>query len=372
MGDFIPIARVELTAEDIEAAVEVLKSGSLVQGRRTQEFEKAFAEQVGAEHAIAVSSGTSALHVAYLAGLDEGSEVIVPSFSHISTASMVCFAGCQPVFCDIDPRTFTLSLDDARAKMTEKTKAIAPVHLFGNACDMDEIMNLAAERDFLVVWDAAQAHGTGYRGRDIGGFDHMVTYSFYPTKNMTTGEGGMITTNSVELAERCRLLRAHWQTSKYYHPEIGLNYRMTEVEAAIGLQQLQRLDQSIARRRANAAFLTKGLSEIKGIVTPLVKEGVEHSYHQYTILVEPDGLGCTRDEFVAALKERGIGTGVHYPRPIHKQPAFIERCGDLSLPVVEGISERILSLPVFPQLQEAELERIVQAIRDITSGIAGS
>jgi perosamine synthetase len=198
----------------------------------------------------------------------------------------------------------------------------------------------------------------------------MVTYSFYPTKNMTTGEGGMITTNSAELAERCRLLRAHWQTSKYYHPEIGLNYRMTEVEAAIGLQQLKRLDQSIARRRANAAFLTKGLSEIKGIVTPLVKDGVEHSYHQYTILIEPDGLGCTRDEFVAALKERGVGTGVHYPRPIHKQPAFIERCGDISLPVVEGISERILSLPVFPQLEEAELERVVQAIREVASGAA--
>jgi len=367
MGEFIPIAKVELADEDIDAAVEVLRSGSLVQGRRTREFEEAFAAHVGSKHAIAVSSGTAALHVAYLAGLAEGDEVLVPSFSHISTASMACFAGCRPVFCDIDPRTFTLSVDDARARLTAKTRAIAPVHLFGNACDMDDIIGLASERELLVVWDAAQAHGTGYRGRDVGSFDDMVTYSFYPTKNMTTGEGGMIATNSDGLAEKCRLLRAHWQTSKYYHPAIGLNYRMTELEAAIGLRQLQRLGQSIAKRRSNAARLTRGLEGLPGIVTPLVKAGVEHSYHQYTVLVEPDGLGCARDEFAAALKDRGIGTGVHYPRPLHKQPAFEARYGDTTLPVVEGISERILSLPVYPQLGEAELGRIVDAIRDIAS-----
>jgi len=367
MGEFIPIARVELAAEDIEAAVDVLKSGSLVQGRKIQEFEKAFAEQVGSKHAIAVSSGTSALHVAYLAGLNEGDEVLVPSFSHISTASMLCFAGCRPVFCDIDPRTFTLSIDDARTRLTKKTRAMAPVHLFGNACDMDEIIGFASEHNLLVVWDAAQAHGTRYRGRDIGSFDNFVTYSFYATKNMTTGEGGMITTNSGDLDEKCRLLRAHWQTSKYYHPEIGLNYRMTEVEAAIGREQLKRLDASIAQRRANAAYLTKGLKDVEGIVTPLVKDGVEHSYHQYTILIEPDRLGCSRDELITALKELGIGTGVHYPRPLHQQPAFEDRFGKVSLPIVEGISERILSLPVFPQLQEVELARIVKAMKEVAS-----
>jgi len=371
MGEFIPIAKVELAAEDIEAAVEILRSGNLVQGRRTREFEEAFAAHVGSKHAVAVSSGTAALHVAYLAGLEAGDEVFVPSFSHISTASMACFAGCRPVFCDIDPRTFTLDLDDARARLTAKTKAIAPVHLFGNACEMDDIISLASERGLLVVWDAAQAHGTRYHGRDVGGFDDMVTYSFYPTKNMTTGEGGMITMNSDTLAEKCRLLRAHWQTSKYYHPDIGLNYRMTELEAAVGLRQLGRLDQSIAKRRANAAYLTGGLESLPGIVTPLVKAGVEHSYHQYTVLVEPDRLGCTRDEFAEALKERGVGSGVHYPRPLHKQPAFEARYGEAALPVVEGISERIISLPVYPQLGEAELKRIVDAIRDIASRSAG-
>ena len=174
MGEFIPIARVELAAEDIEAAVDVLKSGSLVQGRKIQEFEKAFAEQVGSKHAIAVSSGTSALHVAYLAGLNEGDEVLVPSFSHISTASMLCFAGCRPVFCDIDPRTFTLSIDDARTRLTKKTRAMAPVHLFGNACDMDEIIGFASEHNLLVVWDAAQAHGTKFRGRDTVSYTHLT------------------------------------------------------------------------------------------------------------------------------------------------------------------------------------------------------
>jgi len=372
MKDFVPIAKVSLADEEINAAIEVLKSGKLRQGRKTEEFERAFAEKVGAQYAIAVSSGTAALHIAYLSVLKPGDEVLVPSFSHISTASMVHFAGCRPIFCDIDLRTFTLALEDARGRITSNTSAVAPVHLFGNACTIDEIIDLARQRDLRIIWDAAQAHGTKYEGRDVGSFDDLVCYSFYPTKNITTGEGGMITTNEPELAERCQLLRSHWQTEKYYHPRLGFNYRMTDVEGAIGLEQLKKLDQFVQRRRENAAYLTEGLSKVEEIIPPFVPEGVEHSYHQYTILLDLDKLNCTRDEFVKTLKEEGIGTGVHYPRPLHKQPAFAEMLGNNSLPVSEGISKRILSLPVHPQLRQRELNSILEGISKVVNAVKRS
>jgi len=241
------------------------------------------------------------------------------------------------------------------------------VHVFGNACDIDEITDFAREHDLLIIWDTAQAHGTKYKGKDVGNFDDLVCYSFYPTKNMVTGEGGMITANNGELAEKCRLLRSHWQTSKYYHPGLGFNYRMTEVEAAIGVEQLKRLDQLVRKRRYNAAFLTEGLAEVDAFVTPFVKDGIEHSYHQYTILLDLKRLNCTRDEFAKALEKEGIGIGVHYPRPLHKQPAFEKMLGNICLPISESICDRILSLPIYPQLKEEELSKIVEAVKEVAS-----
>ena len=367
--DFIPIAKVVLSDDEIEAAVGVLRSGRLVQGPRVEEFERRFAEAVGAKHAIATSSGTSALHIAYMAAIEPGSEVLVPTFSHISTASMVHFAGCRPILCDIDPQTFTLDVGDASRRLTPRTRAVVGVHLFGNACAVDEILSFAREHGLMVIWDAAQAHGTRYRDRDVGSFPDLVCYSFYPTKNMFVGEGGMITTNDDELAERCRLLRAHGQTQKYYHPELGFNYRMTELEAAIGLKQLEKLDAFTRRRQENAAFLTERLSRLEGLHPPYVPEGVRHVYHQYSIVVDPEKLGLTRDELARALREQGVGTGVHYPRPIHKQPAFEELLGAQTLPVSEAIAERILSLPVHPHLTRGDLERICEAVeRAVSSG----
>ncbi len=369
--DFISIANVELSDDEIQAVVEVLKSGRLRQGEKTREFEEKFAEKVGSKYAIAVSSGTAALHIAYLLLLEEGDEVLVPSFSHISTASMICFAKCKPIFCDLDSRTFTLDLESARKRLTDRTRAAVPVHLFGNACDMDGVISFARGHDLKIIWDAAQAHGTKYKGRDVGGFDDLVCYSFYPTKNMTTGEGGMITTNDSDLYERCKLLRSHGQTKKYYHPTLGLNYRMTDIEAAIGIEQLKKLDEFVRKRRQNAEYLTRGLSEIEGILPPSVEENVEHSYHQYTILLDLDKLGCTRDEFVEVLGEEGIGAGVHYPRPLHKQPVFENMLGDVSLPVSEDISRRILSLPVYPGLSEQDLEKIVRGVERAVSRCRG-
>ena len=370
MKGLIPIAKVVLSEAEINAAVEVLKSGRLRQGEKTEQFEKAFAEKVGAKHAIAVSSGAAALHVAYAATLRPGDEVLVPSFSHISTGSMVHFTGGKPIFCDIDPRTFCIDLEDATRRLTPKTKAIAPVHLFGNACDIDGIIAFAKKHNLKIIWDAAQAHGTRYKGQDVGSFDDLVCYSFYPTKNMITGEGGMITTNDSALAEKCDLLHNHGQTGKYYHPVLGFNYRMTEVEAAIGGEQLKKLDGFVRRRRENAAYLTEKLSALKGIITPYVPQGVDHSYHQYSILLDGQALHCARDEFAKALEQEGIGTGVHYPRPLHKQPAFEALLGKTSLPVSEDVSQHILSLPVHPLLQSGDLKTIIGGLSKVVATLS--
>ncbi len=353
----ISIASVELGKEEIEEAVKVLKSGKLIQGEKVKEFEKFFARKVGARYAVAVSSGTAALHIAYLSLIKPDDEVLVPGFTHISTASMVCFAGGVPVFCDIDPKTFTMDIDDIKKKITSRTRAIAPVHLYGNACEIEEILAIAGEKKLKVIWDAAQAHMTKYRGKDVGCFGDATCYSFYPTKNMTTGEGGMITTNSPELCEKFKLLRSHGQEKKYYHTMLGLHYRMTEVEAAIGIVQLNKLDYFIQRRRENAEHLNRELSSVPGITTPFVEKHVEHSYHQYSIVL--DGK-IDRDGLINSLREKGIGTAIHYPRPVHKQPVFYSND---KLKVCEYLSDRVLSLPVGPKVTLNEIKYIAESIK---------
>lgn len=363
MTQQIPIASVQVGDQELAAAMEVLRSGNLVQGEKAAQLEEGFVRATGAGHATAVSSGTAALHIAYLAVLEEGDEVLVPSFTHISTASMVSFAGGKPVFCDIDPETFTIDVEDARSKVTPRTRAIAPVHLYGNAADVEAIRALAEEYELKIIWDAAQAHGTTFDGTDVGSFPDLVCYSFYPTKNMFTGEGGMITCSDPDLAERCRLLRAHGQTEKYLHPVLGLNYRMTDVEAAIGVEQLEKLPGFLEARRRNAELLDDGLRHVPGIRIPAVPDAVEHSYHQYTVLVDPDEIGMSRDDLKEALKVKGVGTGVHYPRSIHEQPAFVERLGKVTLPVCEEYSQRVLSLPVHPGVEERDIKVITEAIQ---------
>ncbi len=365
--NFIPIAKVKVSQEEVDAVVEVLRSGYLVQGEKTQKFEEEFANKVGARFAVAVSSGTAALHIAYLSLLEKGDDVLVPAFSHISTASMVCFAEAKPIFCDIDKNTFTLDLNDARRKLTKNTKAIVGVHLFGNACCINEIIEFARENNLKVIWDAAQAHGTKYNGKDVGSFDDIVCYSFYPTKNMFTGEGGMIVTNDENIYEKCKLLRSHGQTKKYYHPYLGFNYRMSEIEAALGIEQLAKLDDLINKRRENASFLTEELSSVYEIIPPFVPEEIEHSYHQYTVLIKKNKPDCTRDMLVEKLKREGIGVAIHYPRPLHKQPVFENLYGKITLPVSEDISSRIFSLPVHPYLDKDDLRTIVETIKALLS-----
>jgi perosamine synthetase len=303
-----------------------------------------------------------------LATLNPGDEVLVPGFTHISTASMVHFASGRPVLCDVDRRTFTISVEDAARKRTQRTAAIAPVHLFGNSCDVDSILQFARRHHLKVIWDAAQAHGTLYRGRDIGGLPDCVTYSFYPTKNMTTGEGGMIVTSDEELYQRCRRLRGHGQTRKYYHESLGLNYRMTEVSGALGLEQLRKLKTFIERRRRNARHLSACLAEVEGIGVPFTADRAEHSFHQYSILLDLARFRCSRDEFVAALKAEGIEAAVHYPRALNQQPALA--ANKVPLPNCEWLTERIVSLPVHPGVGAHDLDRIADAVQKVANAMS--
>jgi perosamine synthetase len=359
----IAIAQIKLTEEEIAAAVRVLRSGALRQGKECDAFEQEFAAKVGAKFAVTSANGTAALHLAYMAFLQPGEEVLVPSFTFIATASMVTMSGGRPIFCDIDPQTFNIDLADAERRITEKTKAIAPVHLFGNPCPVEAVQKFAAKHKLATVWDGAQAHGAQYKGKDIGAFDDFVCYSFYPSKNMFVGEGGITCTNNSELATKMRFMRTHGQTGPYLHTMLGLNYRMTDVEAAIGREQLQRLDHMLTIRRRNAELLNEGLADIPGIRVQQITFDSVHAWHQYCVVVEPEAFGCNRDVLAQHLKEKGIATGVHYPRGLHQQPIFQELYGTMHLPQTEYLAEHILALPVHHGLSEPDVSRILSAVR---------
>lgn len=362
--DSINIADTHLTENEVQAAVQVLRSGALRQGAQCDAFETEFAAWVNARHAVTCANGTAALHLAYLAFLEPDSEVLVPSFTFIATGSMVNLSGGRPVFCDVDPDTFLIDLKDAESKITPRTRAIAPVHLFGNPCDVTAVQDFARRHNLTIVWDAAQAHGARFNGVDVGALGSFVCYSFYPSKNLFVGEGGMVCTDDDEYDQKMRFLRTHGQVGKYLHSTLGLNYRMTDVEAAIGREQLKRLDEMLAVRRRNAALLNAGLSEVPGIRPQKVTAGGEHAWHQYTVLVDPEAFGCDRDELGARLKTRGVASGVHYPRGLHQQPVFEELYGKQTLPTTSFLAERILALPVHHGLSEAQVHAVIKAVQD--------
>ena len=359
----IPIAKTILGKEEIDVVIKVLKSGHLREGSICRSFEEAFAKKVGAKYATTMANGTAALHAAYLYFIKPGNEVIVPTFNFIATASMVCWAGGRPVFCDIDPRTFCIDTNDLKRKVTRRTKAIAPVHLFGNACDIDSILKIARKYNLKIIWDAAQAHLTKYKGKDVGSFGNAVCYSFYATKNMTTGEGGMITSNNKDFIKKCILLKHQGQARKYYHTILGTNYRMTDIEAAIGLEQLKKLPEFTKKRQENAQYLTKYLSNLQEMITPEARSDADHSYHQYTVLLKLNKLSCNRDEFVSSLRNEGVAIGVNYPFPLHKMPVFRKSMRRQDLPNAEWVSQRCLSLPVHPYLKKKDLDCIIRAIK---------
>lgn len=353
----IHIAQPQIGEDEKQAVWAVLESGMLAQGPRVAELETRFADYCGVKYAIATSSGTTALHVALLAhqiGPDD--EVVTTPFTFIASANSIRYVGATPVFADIDPVTFNIDPQAVEQAITERTKAIMPVHLFGLACDMDALMNIADKYGLVVIEDACQAHGAEFRGKRVGGFG-TGCFSFYPTKNMTTAEGGMITTNDEFIAEQARIIRQHGMRRRYYHDEMGYNFRMTDVHAAIGLAQLPKLELFNKARAANAAYFNAHLG--KGVVTPKAPEGCRHVFHQYTIRV-PD---ARRDAVMEGLREREIGCGVYYPVPVHKQRIYEEtRC---SCPEAEKASEQVLSLPVHPGLNQADLEHIVKAVNEL-------
>jgi len=352
----IPIARPQIGEDEKQAVWAVLESGMLAQGPRVAEFEGKFAAYCGVRHAVATSSGTTALHVALLAhGLGPGDEVITTPFTFIASANTVRYVGATPVFADIDPLTFNICPEAVEAAVTERTKAIMPVHLFGLSCDMDALMDIAERHHLAIIEDACQAHGATFRGQRAGSFG-IGCFSFYPTKNMTTAEGGMITTDDDAIAERARVIRQHGMRRRYYHDEVGYNFRMTDVHAAIGLAQLPRLESFNEARIANAAYLN---AHLKGVITPTTPEGYRHVFHQYTVRVP----GGRRDDVVTGLRERGVGCGVYYPVPVHRQRIYADvTC---SCPEAERASEEVLSLPVHPGVKRADLGQIVKAVNEL-------
>ena len=348
----------------MEAVECVLRSGRLAQGPKVEEFEALFASYIGTKYAMATSSGTAALHIAFLAsGIGNGDEVITTPFSFIATANAILFCGARPIFVDIDKDTFCIDPSLIRAKITSKTKAVLPVHLYGQPCNMKEIVKICREHNLILIEDACQAHGTEYHGKKVGSFG-IGCFSFYPTKNMTTGEGGMIVTDDSNIAERARMIRSHGQKERYIHELLGHNYRMTDIAAAIGICQLKKLDEFNRQRIENARFLTERLGKIRGLITPFIASDVRHVFHQFTIRVTGD-FSMSRDELKQRLKDKGIMTEVYYPLPIHKQPLYKELgCND-SLPDAEKACEEVLSLPVHPLLTEEDLNYIVGAINHI-------
>ena len=364
--EFIPAARPLIGAEERAAVDAVLAGGMVVQGPQVAAFEEEFsARVVGGAHCVAVNSGTSAQHLAALAsgaGADREAEVIVPSFTFAATANSVAITGARPVFADIDPVTFTLDPASVEAAVTERTIAIEVVHLYGLPANMPKVLDIA-RRHGLAVWeDCAQAHAAAIDDEPVGAFGAWGSFSFYPTKNMTSLEGGMVSTADAELARRVRLLRNQGMERQYANEVVGLNNRMTDVAAAVGRVQLTRLAGWTAARRANAAALDAGLADAPGVVTPHVPPGYTHVYHQYTIRLE-GASAAERDEVARVLREQWrIGTGVYYPIPNHRLPSLAPYAPGVDLPGTERAARECLSLPVHPSLSEADLERIVRAV----------
>ncbi len=358
--EFIPAAKPIIGDEERAAVDGVLRSGMVAQGPQVKAFEEEFAAQlVGGRECVAVNSGTSGLHLGLLAaGIGPGDEVIVPSFTFAATGNSVAITGASPVFADIEPDFFCMDPASVEASITERTKAIMPVHLYGHPAAMDELLALAEKHGLMVFEDAAQAHGASLDGRMVGTFGTFAMFSLYPTKNMTSGEGGMVSCADAETARRVRLLRNQGMEKQYANELVGLNNRMTDIHASIGRVQLMKVGGWTEARQANAAFLDDNL---EGVVVPPVAEGAVHVYHQYTIRVAED-----RDRVVQALREEyQVGSGVYYPIPNHRLTSLAPYAPGLELPETEKAAAEVISLPVHPSLTQEHLERIVTGVNSL-------
>jgi perosamine synthetase len=356
--EFIPPARPLIGDEERAAVDRVLRSGMLAQGPEVAAFEREFGEHFELGRAcVAVSSGTSGLHLGLLAaGVGPGQEVIVPAFTFAATANAVALTGAVPVFADIDPASFCLAPEAVEAAITDRTVGVMPVHLYGHPADMGSIGTLAEEHGLQVFEDAAQAHGASDQGTPVGAFGSFAMFSLYPTKNMTSGEGGMVSVSSADLERRLRLLRNQGMERQYENEVVGFNARMTDIHAAIGRVQLTRIGEWTKQRQDNAGFFSEHL---RGVGVPTTAEGAVHVYHQYTVRVPED-----RDGFAEALREEyAVGSGRFYPVPVNRLAPFDV---DVDLPETERAAAEVLSLPVRPSLSQGDLERVVHAVNTLS------
>ncbi len=362
----ISIAKPNFGKEEEDAVKEVLKSGIIASGPKTKAFEKEYAKYLGVEHAVAVTNGTVALDVALKAlKIGPGDEVITSAFSFIVSSNCILFQNAKPVFADIDPKTFNVDPSDVAEKITAKTKAIIPIHLFGQPAKMDALKEIAEDNGISVVEDAAQAHGAEYKGQKAGSIGDMGCFSFYATKNMTSGEGGMITTNDQKLADRARLLINHGQRKKYHHDMLGYNYRITDLCAAIGLVQLTKLDVFNEKRRENAKLLSNEIRKLHGLTVPYVEKDVKPVFHQYVVRVE-NNYSRSRDELAGILTKKNIGVVVHYSIPIYRHPLYLKLgYGETKCPNTEDCCNRVLSLPVHPLVDKKDIEYILDALESL-------
>ncbi|MHA1281051.1 MAG: DegT/DnrJ/EryC1/StrS family aminotransferase [Promethearchaeota archaeon] len=375
----------DISQEEKDEVLRVLDSKllTLLAGNVVETFEREFAEYIGVKHAIGVNSGTAALHTA-IASLDigPGDEVIVSPFTFIATASSVLQNNAIPIFADIDEKTYNIDPESVKEMITERTKAIIPVHLAGISADMDPLMEIAEDYKLYIIEDACQSHGALYKGKKVGSIGHLGTFSFYPSKNMTTGEGGMITTNDDELARQCRLIRHHGEPSWYIYNRLGWNYRMTEIQGAIGRAQLRKLDTFIKKRNENAKYLSAAVENIDGIEPPFIPDYCEPAFNYWIGRFDPEKLKMNKDEFIQNFPK----SKVLYPKPLYENELFLKKnaypkgcpwsCpfynkkvdyANLKLPVVEQITKEIFALDIYPEISREQLDSYIEVMERLTS-----
>ena len=375
--EFIPFHTPQIGDAEIESVVETLRSGWLTTGSKVKRFEEEFSKYLGCSHAIAVNSGTAALHLALDAvGIKEGDEVIVPTMTFAATAEVVLYFKARPVFVDCRPDTLNIDSDQIEKAITSKTKAIIPVHFGGQPCEMDQILRLARKYNLRTIEDAAHALPTSYQDKKIGTIGDVTCFSFYATKTITTGEGGMATTENPEWSDRMRMMSLHgishdaWKRytkEGSWHYEVlypGFKYNLTDVAAALGIEQLKKCDGFWRARKRIAAIYDKAFGDLEEIQTPVRRPGIEHAWHLYVIQLNLEGLRLTRNQFIEALREEGIGTSVHFI-PLHLHPYYRHKFGykPADFPNASSVFHRIVSLPIYPKMTEADVESVIGAVR---------
>lgn len=375
---YLAYGKQKIDEDDINSVVKVLKGDYLTTGPIVSEFENSVAKYVGTKYAVAVSNGTAALHMAcYAAGISEGDEVLVPAITFAASSNCVLYCGGKPVFIDIDPKSYNIDINKIKEKITSKTKAIIPVDFAGQSVDMDLILKIAEEYNLIVIEDAAHALGSEYKGEKVGSKAHMTEFSFHPVKPITTGEGGVVVTNSKELYEKMILFRSHGITRNselmtenqgpwYYEQiDLGYNYRLTDIQSALGLSQIKKLDDFILKRREIVNKYNEAFKELKEIVTPFENEYSKSGYHIYVLLLNLDKLKCGRKEIFEALQAENIGVNVHY-LPVYLHP-YYKKLGYKKgeCPVAEDIYNRMITIPLFPSMTDKDIKDVIEAVKKV-------